>query len=198
LRIGAAAKFPIKKSAPVYPEKHYQRDTAIEYKIGITAPEIVLISSKKTMQGIDTLITEHYVKYLPKKADLNANLSYYVLESGQKKSVPSITIEEFETTEYFPFLPIVFFPDGSSDLNLTKMRQISAAQTSHFKEESLKDRNIMVLYRDMLNILGERMKKHPRSNITITGFSSEVGKDAQNRNIWSERAEVIKKYLVDA
>ena len=199
LQIGVAFKFPVLSyppEAPIIPEIFYQRDTVIEHKIGITVPEIVLKNRTKTLKGIDTLITENYVKYLPQQAALTANLAYYAMDKGQRSDVVAITIEEFETTEGFPLLPIVYFKDGNSDLTQTSMRLLTANTVSNFDYNKLKS-DIFDLYNNTLNILGKRLKDNPKLDITIAGYSSGSGADAQDRNIWQKRANVVRDYFVN-
>jgi outer membrane protein OmpA-like peptidoglycan-associated protein len=199
LQIGVAFKFPslsYPPEEPIIPEIFYQRDTTIEYKIGITAPEIVLKNRTKTPKGVDTLITENYVKYMPQQAELTANLSYYAMDKGQRSDVVAITVEEFETTEGFPLLPIVYFKDGDADLTQTKMRLLTAGTVSNFDYNNLKS-DIFELYHNTLNIIGKRLKDNPRLEITIAGYSSGSGADAQDRNIWQKRANVVRDYFVN-
>ena len=196
LRIGAAVKFAVTKPAEIEPEIFYQRDTSIEYKKGITAPEIVLINTLKERRGNDTLITEKYVKYLPKLTDVMSELSYYAMVDNKRVAVPQLTIEEFDATDYFPFLPIVYFKDGTSDLNNTKQVQLQKGQLASFEHNKLK-KDVFVLYYNMLNILGQRMQKFNNSKITITGYSSDVNEDSKDKNIATQRANAVKNYLVN-
>ena len=197
LRIGAAVKFALTKSETILPEIFYQRDTSIEYKRGITTPEIVLIDTRKEKRGNDTLITESYIKYLPKATSVTSDISYYAIVNGSKVVNPTVVIEEFETTEYFPFLPIVYFKDGTSDLENTKQKQLaSPSQLASFDYNKLEDNDVFSLYYNMLNILAQRMQQFSGSRVTITGYSSGVNEDIKNRNIASLRAAAVKNYLV--
>ena len=197
LRLGAAVKFALTKPEFIEPEIFYQRDTSIEYKRGITAPEIVLINTRREMRGIDTLIIESYVKYLPKVTDVSADLSYYAMVDGQKIANPTVVIEEFETTEYFPFLPIVYFRDGVADLGGTKQRQLTKEQLDNFDYRRAGNHDVFSLYYDMLNILAQRMHELPNTRINMTGYSSGVNEDAKNRDIARQRANAVKDYIVN-
>jgi outer membrane protein OmpA-like peptidoglycan-associated protein len=108
-----------------------------------------------------------------------------------------MVIEEFETTEWYPFLPLIYFPEGVADLSQTRMRLLTASQTASFSEDALRSRDILVLYKDMLNVLGQRMRKFPRANIEILGINSDVGLDASTNNLAINRAEAVKNYLVN-
>jgi outer membrane protein OmpA-like peptidoglycan-associated protein len=197
LRLGAAIKFALVKPAYIKPEIFYQRDTTIDYKRGITEPEIVSIDTRKEKIGNDTLIIETYVKYIPKVTDVSAYLSYYAIVDGNKINRPTVVIEEFETTEYFPFLPIVYFKDGTFDLGNTKQVQLQQSQLANFDDDKLEDKGVFALYYNMLNILAKRMQKYPDTKITITGYSSGVNEDAKNKNIASQRANAVKDYIID-
>jgi len=197
LQIGVAFKFPVLDKPTVTPQRFYQRDTTIEYKIGITEPEIVLTNRTVTKQGIDTLIIENWTKFMPQTVELLANLSFHAIENRQRKDVVSITIEEFEKTESFPLLPIIYFPDGNSDLTRTRMRLLNANQISNFNENEL-EADKFTLYYHTLNILAKRLIDNPGiNNVSIVGFSSGSGADAADRNIWKSRAEVVRDYFVN-
>jgi len=92
---------------------------------------------------------------------------------------------------------MVYFKEGSADLTKTRMRLLTENQTTTFSEEALKNRDIFALYGDMLNVLGQRMQKYPKSTIDISGISSDIGQDATNSNIGVQRAEAVKNYLVN-
>ena len=112
------------------------------------------------------------------------------------KAVPSKRIVK----EMLPLLNYVFFEEGSTEIPnrymaLTKAQAatFNEGQLGEFKPNSLTGRSIrqMAAYYNILNILGDRMKKNPRTAILLTGSSGrglEHGK---------ARAETVKRYLVD-
>ncbi|MCL2039603.1 MAG: OmpA family protein [Bacteroidetes bacterium] len=195
IRIGAGLKFALIKPAFIPPEIFYQRDTSIEYKRGITEPEIVLIDTRREKQGNDTLIIENYIKYLPKTTNVSSNLSYYAIMDDQKVPNPTVVIEEYEVTESFAFLPIVYFEDGSAELSKTKQNLIQKDDIASFNYQGQQD--VFSLYYNMLNVLGQRMRRFANARIDIMGFSSGVNEDAKNKNISSQRANAVKDYLVN-
>ena len=198
LQIGVALKVPILEyphSEKISPQIFFQRDTIIAYKHGITKPEIVLTSSRREPIGKDTLVVEKFTKYMPQKAELAANLSYYAMDRGQRKDAAYITIEEFETTESFPLLPIVYFNDGNGDLAQTRMRLLTSGTVNAFDENKLKS-DIFEVYYNTLNVIARRLK-NSRATITIVGFSSGSGLDAQDRTIWQKRANSVRDYFVN-
>lgn len=199
LQFGVALKFPYTESEKkIVPQIFYQRDTTIEHKKGISAPQIVLASSVRNpaSNDIDTIVTEKYIKYLPQIFDLTAGLKYYGIDKGRRLDVPTVTIEEFESRESFPILPIIYFPDGSADLQRTKMQQLSGNQINRFSEENLNS-NIFEIYHHTLNVIAKRLRENPRAQIIIAGYSSGFGLDKQDEVIWQKRASVVRDYFVD-
>jgi len=94
----------------------------------------------------------------------------------------------------------VFFEAGSAKIP-NRYITLTKGQAASFKEEQLQEvqpksralRSLrqMTVYYNILNILGDRMKRSPRTLISLSGASEkepEFGK---------ARAETIKKYLVD-
>jgi outer membrane protein OmpA-like peptidoglycan-associated protein len=102
--------------------------------------------------------------------------------------------------ETFPLCNYVFFEAGSTKIP-NRYITLTKGQAVSFKEEQLqavqpKSRALrsvrqMTVYYNILNILGDRMKRSPRTLISLSGASEkepEFGK---------ARAETIKRYLVD-
>jgi len=102
--------------------------------------------------------------------------------------------------ETFPLRNYVFFDLGSTQIP-ERYVLLKKPQVADFKEDNVElftpqnlsgrsDRQ-MIVYYNVLNILGDRMSKNPTSNITLVG-SSESG--VENG---LQMSESIKKYLVD-
>jgi outer membrane protein OmpA-like peptidoglycan-associated protein len=101
--------------------------------------------------------------------------------------------------ETFPLLNYVFFDIGSTEIP-KRYVLLKKSEVAEFKEENVElftpanlsgrsDRQ-MVVYYNMLNILGDRMVKHPTSTIKLVGSSEVSPADAR------EMAESVKNYLV--
>jgi outer membrane protein OmpA-like peptidoglycan-associated protein len=102
--------------------------------------------------------------------------------------------------ETFPLRNYVFFDLGSSEIPdryvlLTKdqVKDFKEDQLEVFKPKKLSGRSDrqMVVYYNVLNILGDRLGKTPSANVTLTGSSME-GKDDG-----LAMAESVKKYLIN-
>ena len=102
--------------------------------------------------------------------------------------------------ETFPLRNYVFFDEGSTDIP-NRYVELTKDDAGNFKEEQLQEvqpKNMtgrslrqMTVYYNVLNILGDRMKKNPGTTISLSG-SSEKGSEHGKA-----RAESVKRYLVD-
>ena len=102
--------------------------------------------------------------------------------------------------ESFPIRNYVFFDEGSSELpgryvTLTKDQAVSfnESQLQEVRPINSTGRSLrqMTVYYNILNIVGDRLKRNPGTAISVTGASEK------NQSLSNARAETIKKYLVD-
>jgi outer membrane protein OmpA-like peptidoglycan-associated protein len=103
--------------------------------------------------------------------------------------------------ETFPFRNSVFFdagvtaiPDRYVQLNQSQAFQFKEAQLQEGQPVNLtRDRasRQMAVYHNILNVLGDRMRTHPQSSITLTGSSDK------NPTEGKQMAESIRQYLVN-
>jgi outer membrane protein OmpA-like peptidoglycan-associated protein len=102
--------------------------------------------------------------------------------------------------ETFPLRNYVFFDEGSTEIP-NRYVALTKGEAASFKEEQLQEvqpkslvgrplRQLTVYY-NILNIMGDRMKRSPSATISLSG-ASEKGPE-----FGKERAETIKRYLVD-
>lgn len=107
---------------------------------------------------------------------------------------------ERRVRETFPIRNYVFFNLGSTEIP-ERYVTLKKDQVKEFREDQLEvftpkkltgrsDRE-MVVYYNVLNILGDRMVKNPSSNITLVGSAAKGSEEAK------QMAESIKNYLVD-
>lgn len=102
--------------------------------------------------------------------------------------------------ETFPLRNYVFFDLGSTKIP-DRYVLLQKSQVKDFKEDQLEvftpkaltgaAKRQMVVYYNVLNILGDRMGKNPGSTITLVGSSEKGPEDGR------AMAESTKKYLVD-
>jgi outer membrane protein OmpA-like peptidoglycan-associated protein len=107
---------------------------------------------------------------------------------------------ERKVREIFPLRNYVFFNLGSTEvpdryvmLRKDQLKDFSEDQLESFKPINLSGRSSrqMIVYYNVLNILGDRMMKNPSITIVLVGSSEKGPKDGR------EMAESIKHYLVD-
>ncbi|MBN1926574.1 MAG: OmpA family protein [Prolixibacteraceae bacterium] len=113
---------------------------------------------------------------------------------------PSNITAERRVRETFPVSNFVFFDKGSTNIP-DRYVLLQKNQVADFKEDQLevfKPKNLsgrsdrqMIVYYNVLNILGDRMGKNPFADIWLTGASAEGIPDGL------AMAESVKKYLTD-
>ena len=113
---------------------------------------------------------------------------------------PKVVPLNRQVKETFPLRNSVFFDMGSSEISNRYIR-LSKTQAATFKEEQLqqnqpdnlhKGRSArqMAVYHNILNIMGDRMRANPNSNILLSGASDKNPVDGK------VMAENVKLYLV--
>jgi outer membrane protein OmpA-like peptidoglycan-associated protein len=104
-----------------------------------------------------------------------------------------------KVTEIFPVRNYVFFDLGSDEIparyilltkNQVKDFREDQLQTSVPKNLTGRSERQMVVYYNILNILGDRMVKNPSATVTLVGSSEKGSKDGR------QMAESVKEYLV--
>jgi outer membrane protein OmpA-like peptidoglycan-associated protein/opacity protein-like surface antigen len=113
---------------------------------------------------------------------------------------PSNVPGERRMTEIFPLRNYVFFNAGSNEipsryvlLNKDQVKDFKEDQLEVFAPKTLSDRSKrqMIVYYNVLNIVGDRMQKNPSATITLVGSSEKGPEDGV------VMAESIKTYLVN-
>ena len=128
------------------------------------------------------------------------------LESaGQGEAQLTVTAPAQQTTarkvrEVFPIRNYVFFDAGSSEIS-SRYILLKKNQVADFKEDQIafdtpknmsgRSERQMIVYYNILNILGDRMGKNPSSTITLVGSSDKGIDDGR------VMAQSIKTYLVN-
>ena len=113
---------------------------------------------------------------------------------------PKNVVVQNSVREVFPLRNYIFFDLGSTQIP-DRYVLLNKGQVKDFKEDQVQfntpknmsgrsDRQMLVYY-NVINILGDRMQKNPSSSIKLVG-SSEKGSDDGRA-----MAETVKKYLVD-
>ena len=115
-------------------------------------------------------------------------------------NAPSSVPGQHTVIENIPLRDYVFFDAGSNAIPPRYM-QLSSDQAASFKEEQLQNcqkdpgtqaSRAMTVYHNVLNIVGDRMRKYPNSTIKLVGSSAGNGVEAGKAN-----ATAVKDYLVN-
>jgi outer membrane protein OmpA-like peptidoglycan-associated protein len=112
---------------------------------------------------------------------------------------PSNVPENHRVSEIFPLRNYVFFNVGSTAIP-NRYELLRRDQVKDFKEDQLRvtspenlsgrSKRQMIVYYNVINILGDRMVKNPEASITLVGSSEKGPEDGR------AMAESIKTYLV--
>ncbi|MDP3461615.1 MAG: OmpA family protein [Bacteroidales bacterium] len=142
------------------------------------------------LKDSDVVTSVYTIGYRP--AD-DSDIKFWVNSPG---NIPS----ERRVKETFPLRNYIFFDLGSTEIP-SRYILLSKNQVSEFKEDQLEVYSIntlkarskqqMIVYYNVLNILGDRMGKNPSSTITLVGSSEKGPEDGKLM------AESVRKYLTD-
>ncbi|MBI5022485.1 MAG: outer membrane beta-barrel protein [Ignavibacteriales bacterium] len=112
---------------------------------------------------------------------------------------PKIIPNERRVQETFPLRNYIFFDAGSAVIPERYIR-LEPEQANQFKEEQLlqpepkdltgRSRRQLTVYHNILNILGDRLRKYPDTRITLIGSSEQGVTSAE------ELAYSVRRYLV--
>ncbi len=190
-------------------EERRQVDTIIVYQKRIRNPFMVGISTfsrdttltvengkrvrtiSETLRRVDTAFSTP-----PPRMDVDVT-AVGVTEKGEEKKLVQLRLEEFVVQRYVPLLNYVFFDDQSSTLHERYVR-ISSDNTALFDVDKLYQKGTLDIYRNMLNIIGKRLRQFPDAVITITGCNTGIGAEDGNTALSAARAEAVRRYLLDA
>ncbi len=196
----------------------YHIGFALRYRpIQTVEPQIVLPKEERKSQFvIDTIVVENEnverSRFIQGKAKFDTVVSTrddkvtYVevvtrTDTMYRKPKPVAIIEPntgvvyLQTqfvTQAFPLLPIVFFEYNSDVIGDFYKR---ATNPEDFQYDSLPTKPLQ-LNREILNILGYRLKLNPKAKITITGYADSLTEKADCA-LARKRAESVKNYLVE-
>jgi outer membrane protein OmpA-like peptidoglycan-associated protein len=106
-----------------------------------------------------------------------------------------LIVQEVKTVDLFAQLPMIFYDQGANTFASRYVLFSSPAQTQGFTEDTVT--STLNGYYNYLNILGYRMRNHTAPKITIVGCVSMESANEQSVDLSRQRAEAVKKYLVE-
>jgi outer membrane protein OmpA-like peptidoglycan-associated protein len=139
---------------------------------------------------IDTMFVKRIFK-------LDGDITVVGVDSdGNEIADPVFKIEEFISNRLDPLLNYVFFDDNSSALPAKYLR-LKKSDIESFELSDLFRDSTLQIYHNILNILGDRLRKHPDAKLTLIGCNSDIDNEKNNLDLSMKRAETIKEYLVN-
>ncbi len=180
-------------------------DTVFKQSYDITADSFATgrpeIYYDTTFSGLIRTITEHYLRAdtIYTRLDYNLNANIYAVgidTSGREVTDPTYVIEEFLTSRLSPLLNYIFFDENSSEIP-GRYSRLSPNDADDFYVDNLYRHKTLPIYRHILNIVGRRLRLYPEAKLTITGCNSDLGSEKRNITLSRNRAESVKKYLMD-
>ena len=131
----------------------------------------------------------------PVPPEFKASLDVVILDSSNNESKNgAIRIEDFVSHNMRPLLNYVFFDENSSELPQRYIK-LDKEQAANFDLKSLQNLGALETYRQILNIVGSRMKSLPEAEIELRGHNSGTGKESGNTALSKARAETVRDYL---
>ncbi len=146
----------------------------------------------------------------PPAPKLNASIrAVAVSRSGVESNVVRMTVEEVRTRNADPILNYIFFDPGS-DKFPSRYVTYASAEAAEQEFQGSTDRHdisLMALYRETLNIIGDRLRKYPEAKLILTGTTDNTDDKTANVHevrttkallaLAHARAEAVKNYLVN-
>lgn len=131
---------------------------------------------------------------IKKQDSLEIEFVGIIKQNGGEKYTPAIiTLTREIYDSKVPLLGYIFFDYSSYELP-KKYKKIS--NPNDFLYSSLRNKSILEVYYDILNIIGYRLRQNPNANITLIGCNSNIGEEANNLELSMQRANSIVKYLI--
>lgn len=121
--------------------------------------------------------------------------AYGVDDKGERYNDPEIEIEETPWIESVPLIPFVFFDSTSSVIPERYRLLRSTDEAANFFVDSLLEITPLDIHWQILNVIGERMRRDSTTTVTITGTVSGDEISAGASRLGRERAEAVAEYL---
>jgi len=140
------------------------------------------------------LVAKNRAKRSETKLDLKL-LATPKLFARIASTVDTVTITESrEIREELPLIPRVFFAANSDKLAQSRYDLLSAAQRENFFQDV---REINSAYRNLLNIIAERLRANGKALATIRGFSPGAPIEGNPQELALRRAQYVRDYLIN-
>jgi outer membrane protein OmpA-like peptidoglycan-associated protein len=130
----------------------------------------------------------------PKMLDVGLGL-YSVRDDGGLDTLEKIVVDETISEQITAMLPMVFFERGSDAVPERYGLQASTPAAS-FSERSLFGKSALDVYHNIVDIVGSRMREHPRATLTLTGAIMPDSVETAASGLARRRAEHLRDVFV--
>lgn len=141
----------------------------------------------ETVERTDTLKVG-----LPPKQSPKPIISAFSSQDVRSEMIETIVVEGQLVTEAFPILPMVFFSESDAKIH-PRYKQLNS--TENFSSDKLEPL-VSEQHKDILNIIGERMRENTQSTITLRGYSDPIT-EKSDCDLAGQRVETIQNYLTN-
>jgi outer membrane protein OmpA-like peptidoglycan-associated protein len=171
----------------------------------IASPFLSLHFGQGPSSDVDWSLTTLRLGVAAKFGNTNEIKSIVEREVQFSIRAPKIIPNERRVQETFPLRNYIFFDAGSAVIPERYIR-LKQEQADQFKEEQLlqpepkdltgRSRRQLTVYHNILNILGDRLRKYPETKITLIG-SSEQGIAGAEELAYSVRRYLVQVFSID-
>ena len=115
-------------------------------------------------------------------------------ENDKPLAAQSLVVTNAVSLNLYALLNYIFF-DSASAVIPQRYHRLTPDDTRSFKLEMLNGAGTFAIYRDLLNIVGYKLRSNPSEKIIITGCNSDEGAERNNRDLSRARAAAVRDYL---
>lgn len=166
-----------------------------EFSIGI--PKITIDTSE---HGYIRLITETITRTdtlrIANKPVAVETPSENKIETVEESPIIDATLPIAEPTynELYPLLPYIYFDSNSSAIPM-RYKQLNNAEVTQFEISGMNVNNLMLVYYNILNIIGARLTENSTLTLKIVACIPDIGEEA--KIISEDRANRVREYFVN-
>jgi outer membrane protein OmpA-like peptidoglycan-associated protein len=143
-------------------------------------------------------VAEKAIRFDEKIFALSSDIEAYGIDLKDNKKFQKKNIQLLRkiSTNVRPLLNYVFF-DKQTDTLAPRYNRITKNLTYSYNESSLKNIDDLAMYRQILNIIGRRLRFNPESKISLAGYVSALSEEHGKLELAKNRALSVKNYLCD-
>lgn len=175
------------------------------YRIGLAlhfdlTPRHETLPVFKTIKVPRTIAVAKQPEVVPRHERVTASIAAFgIARDGTQTKALTMAVEEVRSRNAFPILNYIFFDENSAEIPKRYVQYASRQEAkAKFKgSDTREDIKLTELYLETLNILGDRLRKGPSTNVTLIGATSNEGVEKDRLDLAKARAERVQQYLSD-